>query len=97
MPTSGAPNDSFLLNALKTLLSYPEYFQISRMHSKRYYKICICSVIQEQLESFRNYKGLSIIFLKILSAILSFTKVRIFLIPLSITFSNPKILGFFFL
>ena len=30
MLTSGAPNDSFLLNALKTLLSYPEYFQIPR-------------------------------------------------------------------
>ena len=32
-----------------------------------------------------------------LEAILSFTKVRIFLIPLSIAFSNPKILGFLFL
>ena len=28
------------------------------MHSKRRYKICICSVVQGQLESFRNYKGL---------------------------------------
>ena len=41
--------------------------------------------------------GLGIIFPKILDAILGFTKVRIFLIPPSITFSNPKILGFLFL
>ena len=61
------------------------------MNSKRRYKICICSVILGELESFRNYKGLSIIFSKILDAILSFTKVRIFLIPLSIAFSNPKV------
>ena len=36
-------------------------------------------------------------FSKILYVILSFTKVRNFLIPLSIAFSNPKILGFLFL
>ena len=36
------------------------------------------------------------IFLKILDAISRITKVRHFLIPLSITFLNPKILGFFF-
>ena len=34
---------------------------------------------------------------KILGAIQSFAKVRIFLIPLSITFENLKILGFLFL
>ena len=67
------------------------------MNSMRRYKICICSVILGELESFRNYKGLSIIFSKILDAILSFTKMRIFLIPLSIAFSNPKVLGFLFL
>ena len=27
------------------------------MHSKRRYKICVCSVIVGQLESFRNYRG----------------------------------------
>ena len=48
------------------------------MHSKQRYKICISSVILWQLESFRNYKGFSIIFLKILDAILSFTKVIFF-------------------
>ena len=41
------------------------------MHSKRRYKICICSVILGELEHFRNYKGFSIIFPKILDAILT--------------------------
>ena len=95
----GAPNDGFLLKALKTL------FRLSRVlsalqknfkHSKRCYKICVCSVVLGQLESFRNYNGLRIIFPKILDAILSFTKVRIFLIPLSIACLGPKILGFLF-
>ena len=67
------------------------------MHSKRRYKICICSVILGELEPFRNYKGFSDIFPKILDAVERFTIVRIFLTPLSITFWNPKILGFFFL
>ena len=67
------------------------------MNSKWRYKIYICSVILGELESFRNYKGLSIIFRKISRAILSLTKVRICLIPLSIAFSNSKILGFLFL
>ena len=66
------------------------------MHSKRRYKICICSVILGELESFRNYKGFSIIFPKILDAIKRITKKKFFLIPLSITFLNPKILGFLF-
>ena len=59
----------------------------------------ICSrgvVILGELESFRNYKGFSIIFLKILDAIQRFKKVRIFLIPLSVTFLNTKILRFRF-
>ena len=64
------------------------------MHIKRRYKICICSVILGELESFRNYKGFSSIFPKVLDAVQRITKVWIFLIPLSITFSNPKILGF---
>ena len=55
------------------------------MHSKLRYKICVCSVILGELESFRNYKGFSIIFPQILDAIQRITKVRIFLIPLSIT------------
>ena len=65
--------------------------------AKWHYKQCICSVILGQLESFRNYKGLSIsIFPKILDAISRITKVRHFLIPLSITFLSPKILDFVF-
>ena len=36
------------------------------MHSKRRYKICICSVVLGQLESLRNYQGFDIIFPKIL-------------------------------
>ena len=46
---------------------------------------------------FSNYKGLSIIFSKILDPILCFRKVTIFLIPICIAFSNPKMLGFLFL
>ena len=66
------------------------------MHSKRRYKICIWPVILGELEAFRNYKGFSDIFPKIVDAVEQlFTKVMIFLIPLSITFLNPlKILGF---
>ena len=39
------------------------------MHSKRRNKICICSAVLGELESFRNYKGFSIILPKILGAI----------------------------
>jgi len=67
------------------------------MHSKRRYKICVRSVILGKLESFRNYKGFTVIFPNILAAIKSFTKGRIFLIPLCIAFSFPNILGFLFL
>ena len=75
-----APNDDFVLNTLKHFLGYTE------MHAKRRCKICICSVILGELESFRNYKGLSIIFPKILDEIWRITKVRHFQISLSITF-----------
>ena len=63
---------------------------------KRRYKICICSVILGELESFQNYKGFSIILPTILDVIQRFTKVRILLMHLSVTFSNSKILGFLF-
>ena len=67
------------------------------MHSKRRYEICTCSVILGELESLRNYEGLSVIFPKInYDAIKRVTKVRIFLVPLSITLLNSKILGFLF-
>ena len=48
------------------------------MHSKRRYKICICLIILEELESFLNYKGFGIIFPKILHTIQRITKVIIF-------------------
>ena len=99
---TGAPSDGFLLNALKSL------FRLSRpikstplrsleMHSKRRYKIGIRSVILGGLESFRDYKGFSVIFPKPLDTIERFTKERIFLIPLFITFLKAKILGLLFL
>ena len=42
------------------------------MHSKRRYEICICSVILRELESFRNYKGFSIIFPKFLEQFITY-------------------------
>ena len=67
---TGAPNDGFLQNTLKTL------FRLSRVllvfleiHSNRRYNIHISSVILRQLESFRNYQGFRIIFPKILDGI----------------------------
>ena len=56
-------------------------------YAKWRYKICICSVILREFEAFRKFKGYSVIFPKSL----------IFLIPLSITFLNPKLLGVLFL
>ena len=42
----------------KHVLGYPEYFfRPLEMHSKRRNKICICSVIQGELESFRNSRA----------------------------------------
>ena len=81
----------------KSFQAIQSTFRSLETHSKRRCKICICSVILGKLEAFRNYKGFSVIFPKILDAVERFTKVRIFLIPLSITFLNPKILGFLFL
>ena len=54
---SRAPNDGFLLHTLKTLfrLSMQSTFRSLEMHSKRCYKIFICSVILGQLESVGNY------------------------------------------
>ena len=67
----GLPNDGFLLNSLKTLFSVrtQSFFRSLEIHSKRGYKICSCSVILGELMSFRNHKGFSIIFLKIIDAI----------------------------
>ena len=46
----GAPNDGFLLNTLKILYT----FRCLEMYSKQRYKICICSAILGELESFRS-------------------------------------------
>ena len=68
-------------------------FRPLEMHSKWRYKICMRSIN----DSFRNYNGLSIIFPKTLDASQRLTKEKkIHLIPISITFLNPKILGFLF-
>ena len=53
-----------------TIEAIQRTFRSLEMHSKRRYKICICSFVLGQLESFRNYKGLSIIFPKMLDKIL---------------------------
>ena len=66
------------------------------MHSKRRYKICICSVILGELESFRNYNGLQYYFPENFRCNLAHYEKEMFLIPLSITFLNQKILGFLF-
>ena len=47
-----------IINTLKTLFRFSRApFRSLDMYSWRCYKICICSVILGQLESFRNYKG----------------------------------------
>ena len=65
------------------------------MHSERHYKLCNCSVILGEIESFRNYKGVRVVFPKIVGEIWRITKLRRFLI-LNAKFLNPKILGSFF-
>ena len=71
-------------------------FRSLGMYSKWRYKICLYSVILREFEAFRNFKGYSVIFPKSLDVIERFTKVIIFLISFSITFLNPKVLGFLF-
>ena len=53
---TGAPNDGFLQNTLRTLFkAIQSTFRSLEMHALWNYKICICSVILGELESFRNY------------------------------------------
>ena len=64
----------FLVRLVPPKYTEKSTFRSLEMHSKRPYKIvsCICSVILHdpwELESFRNYKGFSITFPKILGAI----------------------------
>ena len=72
-------------------------FRSLEMHSKRRYKICNCSFILGELNSFRNCKGFSIIFSKSLGAIKRFTKVRIFSDSSLHHILESEILGFLFL
>ena len=67
------------------------------MHSKRRFKIGICSVLLVELESFRNHKGLNVILPKILDTIdVLLTKVRIFNIFLIHHIFETTILGLLF-
>ena len=52
----------YIKNTFKAIQST---FRSLVMHSKGRYKICTCSVILGELESFRDYNGFSIIFPKI--------------------------------
>ena len=67
------------------------------MCTKWRYNICICSVILGQLESFRNYKGLSIIFQEQFRYNFKVYERSAKIIVLFMAFSNPKILGFRFM
>ena len=74
---TGAPNDGFLLNNLKTLLrlSIQSTLSYLEMHSKQSYK---CSVMLGELKSFRNYQGLRVIFPKIFGWNLTYNESEIF-------------------
>ena len=80
------PKNSFLPRTF-------HYFHISQpaksCQKNRYF--------EQQIHWVPLFKGFSIIFSKSLVAIYRFTNVRIFLIPFSIVFLNPKILGFLIL
>ena len=65
------------------------------MHSKRRYKICICSVLLGTCV-FSKLQGLEYYFSENFRWNLT-TKERHFLVPLAIIFLNPKILGSVFL
>ena len=73
-----------------TFYAVQSTFRYLEMHLKLRHKICICSVILGELESFRNYEGFSIIFTKILDAILRREEFYF------ITFLNPRVLDFLF-
>ena len=97
-PLTGSPNDGVLLNALKTLFRLSSVLSnLQKCILSGAIKVVSVRSSQGNLNLFEITQGLSIIFPKIFDAILGFTKVRIFLIPVSIAFSNPKILDSLFL
>ena len=90
-PLTGSPNDGVLLNALKTLFRLSSALSnLQKCILSGAIKVVSVRSSQGNLNLFEITYGLSMIFPKILDAILGFTKVRIFLIPLSIAFSNPR-------
>ena len=93
------PQRWFLVNALKLFFQAKlSTFRSLEVHSKRRYKICICSFLLGELEVFRNNKC------RVIFAILEnfrcnntrFTKMRLSLFPLTVIFLNLNILGFLF-
>ena len=60
------------------------------MHSKRRYKICICSVIVEELETFRNY------FPENFRCNFTYYESENFSVPSLLAFLNSKIEAFLF-
>ena len=58
LQTSGAPNDTFILNTLKTLFRLSKSTLRSlEIHSKWSYKICICSLILGEFEFFERTRA----------------------------------------
>ena len=53
----------------KSFYAIQSTFRSLEMYSKQHYKSCICSVILGKLKAFRNYKGFTVIFPKILDAV----------------------------
>ena len=96
--SSGAPNNGFLQNTLKTL------FSLSRVLLDLQKRIISGAT---KFASVRSSKGNLSLFEIARALVLSFQKFQVqfnvlrtlefFLIPFSITFQNPKILGFLFL
>ena len=94
-PLTGSPNDGVLLNALKTLFRLSSVLSnLQKCILSGAIKVASVRSSQGNLNLFEMTYGLSMIFPKILDAILGFTKVRIFLIPLFIVFFES--LGFLF-
>ena len=95
---AGAPNDSFLLNTLKTLFRLSRVvLDLSEKYCKWRYKICICLVILGELESFRNYIRCQVLFSrKCLMQLDVLRKWNNLGFPSTSHFWIQKILGFLF-
>ena len=93
-----APNDDFLLNTLKTLLRLSKVvLDLQKYILSGAIKLVTVRSSQGTLNLFKISRASVLYSRKILNAIYRFTNVRIFLMPISITLLNPKILGFLFL